>query len=90
MQHLTGWLAQLFGLKEIVAKSISELGSPCIHIAVQVTNGLANKDFPCHIAGEFYSVYTTENRCKPVMSLAVIIGTHPSTNHMDGDSNTHL
>lgn len=83
---LTGWLPQLFGLKEIVRENLADLALPCIHVPIQVTNRLINENFSCHIFGEFHGVYATENRYKLVMSLAVIRG----TKHTDEDCSTRL
>jgi hypothetical protein len=71
-QHLTGWLAKLFGTKEILAENLTKVSLPCIYVPVELINSWPEGNTLCHIVGGFHGVYSTENRYKPVMSLSVI------------------
>ncbi len=86
-QHLTGWLAQLFGMKEILARGLTEVSLPCIHVPVELIHAWPREKTLCHIVGGFHGVYSTENRYKPVMSLSVIEEAKPSTSEKDCHGN---
>jgi hypothetical protein len=72
VEHLTGWVVRLFGLKELTLESVSDSKLPIIQTPVELIDPIKGMTSQCHIIGGFHGIYSFENRYKPVMSLSVI------------------
>ncbi len=72
VEHLTGWVVRLFGLKKLTLGSVSDSELPIIRTPVELIDQRKGTTSQCHIIGGFHGIYSFENRYKPVMSLSVI------------------